>query len=64
VARGSLPIGNLNQDVGVIEHLVARAAQEAGRAQSQWRHIALEQGFERSPLAEYGLEFDDHFDGH
>ena len=65
VARlGRLPIGDLDQDVGVFEHLVPRAAKEAVLAWSLSRDDALEQTAELGPPARCGLQFDDHFDGH
>ena len=50
-------------DVGVVEHLVARAAKEAGLARSCGRDHALEQTLELIPPAGFGLQFDDHLDG-
>ena len=41
-ALGRLPIGDLDQDVGVIDHFVPRAAKEAVLARSLTRDHAFE----------------------
>jgi len=59
---GRLPLGNLDQHVGVIEHLVAGAAEEAALGRSMFRHDSLDQAHELGPHAWFGLKLDDHLD--
>jgi hypothetical protein len=61
---GRLPIGDLDQDIGVVEHPVQRAAKEAVLARSLRRDQALEHTLELIPQAGLGLQFDDHLDSH
>src|SRR5215469_16708557 len=61
---GRLPIGDLDQDVGVVEHPVACAAQEAVLARSRRRDQAFEHTPEVIPPAGLGPQFDNHLDGH
>lgn len=61
---GRLPVGDLDEDVAVIEHLVARAAKKAVLAPSLSRDHAFEQTPQLIPPTRFGPQFDDHFDGH
>jgi hypothetical protein len=63
-ADGRLPIGDLDQRVGVIKHLVARATQEAALARSLLRHHILKQTLELCPPTWFGLELNDRLDRH
>ena len=52
---GRRPIGNLNQYVGIIKHLITRAAQKTWLARSIFRRNPFKQTFELSPFAWFGL---------
>ena len=52
---GRLPIGDLDQDIGVIEHPVPGAAQEPVLTRSLRRDQALEHTPELVPLAGFGV---------
>src|SRR5215831_5406568 len=59
-----LPIGDLDQDVGFVEHPVACAAKEAVLARSRCRDQAFEHTPEVIPPTGLGLQFDNRLDGH
>src|SRR5262249_21355044 len=61
---GRLPIGDLDQDVGVVEHAVACAAKEAVLARSRCRGQAFEHTLELPPPTWLGPQFDNRLDGH
>src|SRR5215470_16948382 len=61
---GRLPIGDLDQDIGIIEPPVPGAAQEPVLARSLRRDQALEHTPELVPPAGFGVQFDDHRDSH
>jgi len=61
---GGLPIGNLDQQVGVIEHLVARAAEESMLVRSLRCDHVFEQALQLISPTGPGPQLDDHFDCH
>src|SRR5215471_7476617 len=61
---GRLPIGDLDQDIGVIEHPVPGAPQEPVLARSLRRDQALEHIPELVTPTGFGVQFDDYSDSH
>jgi hypothetical protein len=45
------PVGDLNEQVGVVEHLESGASEEAARIRAMFRYYALNQGLELGALA-------------
>ena len=58
------PVGNLDEGVGIIEHLVPRTTKKAVLALSLRRDEALEETLELVPPAGFGFQCDNHFDSH
>ena len=61
---GRLPIGDLDQDIGIVGHPISRAAREAVLARSLRRDQPLEHTSELVPPAGFGVQFDDYRDSH
>src|SRR5262249_12147966 len=58
------PVGNLDEGVGIVEHLVPRTTKKALLALSLCRDETLEETLEIVPPAGLSRQFDDHFDRH
>jgi hypothetical protein len=56
--------GDLDDGIGIVEHLVPRTSKKALLALSLRRDEALEETLELVPPAGFGFQFDNHFDSH